>query len=87
MRRILFLSGLGAAAMAAAWAIGLGAAVVLAPPVIIPPEDVEPPSNFALYGEVWRHVDGEFYGERPDAALISAGRDSPLYWVIFLASG
>ena len=73
MRRILILSGLGATAMAVVWAIGFGAAVMLSSPVIAPPEDVEPPDNFSLYGEVWRFVDGEFYGERPSAQEISLG--------------
>ena len=73
MRRILLLSGLSAAAMAVAWAIGFGAAVVTSPPIVAPPEDVVPPSNFALYSEVWRHVDTEYYGDRPNANEISRG--------------
>lgn len=73
MKRILALSALSAMAMATAWAIGFGAAVVLSPEISAPPEDIEPPANFSLYGEVWRHVDSEFYGDRPDALDISRG--------------
>ena len=70
--RILFLGGLAAALVSAAFALGMSSSFMLRPNVPIP-EHVTAPANFAIYGEVWRHVDREYYGGRPEAEQITRG--------------
>ncbi len=50
---------------ALAWIAGFATAMVVTPAGPAVPDDIQPPSNFGLYGEVWRMIDQEFYGQHP----------------------
>jgi len=64
-RDTIIMFGFALALAAIAWVVGFMAAFQVDTPGPSVPEDVVPPINFPLFGEVWAIVDREFYGERP----------------------
>lgn len=75
MRRRDAMIVIGAAAFLAsvAWLLGFVTAFFQTPPGPPVPENVEPPSGFGVYGEVWGHVRREFYGQRPPSTDVTRG--------------
>lgn len=66
---LIFLVALALAALA--WLMGFVAALYVAPPSPAVPEGVEAPPNWSLFGEVWGHVDREFYGSEPTGSEVT----------------
>lgn len=54
-----------------AWVAGFTSGLVLSPPIVAVPEDVEAPANFGLFNEAWSIINSEYYGQRPAPEAIA----------------